>query len=393
MHSMPSITDLLFQVFERKGYHLTANATVPGTMGAVYHVPLLAQAGHATLLVDWNTTEVLTQAELESFTTAMRDTGANRGIFIALNGWDQGVLESSTLNDVEVWDHARVALEIGEAVLEPLQGPLPESFHVGRVTSGAAPGGSGGGIDLNAPASLIAAAASAPPAAYAGSGNASGQASAAVATQAPAAVSVLARRAADAAAQRPAPPAPPVYVRPTTSRHEAVAHTRGKLGGDDVTTLEYTPHYAFEYNCGYRATAEVSKAPAPSQGFVLVNAVTGACRDGRTPTGNTSPPTEGNVLAPTLGEAEARAAATRHSIKAGTKDVNALKNVGGTVISQKKRMVPLEEDILLTPRGTFLMPVYKCDGNNGYIRVCAVTNEVLESNYEPIPRGRDAELV
>ncbi|HWG91389.1 MAG TPA: hypothetical protein VNZ52_11135, partial [Candidatus Thermoplasmatota archaeon] len=104
---MPSIDDYLYQAFERKGYRVTTNATVSGGNSALYHVPLLAQAGHQTILVDWNTTEILTRAELNGFVQALRETGAQRGIFLALNGWEAGIPEEATAQDVEVWDHAR----------------------------------------------------------------------------------------------------------------------------------------------------------------------------------------------------------------------------------------------------------------------------------------------
>ncbi|HWG91667.1 MAG TPA: hypothetical protein VNZ52_12535, partial [Candidatus Thermoplasmatota archaeon] len=187
--------------------------------------------------------------------------------------------------------------------------------------------------------------------------------------------------------------APAGYARPTYYERDIIRHTRGKLAGDVTATLEYVPSYAFEYQCGYRASPEIRNPPAPLKGTVVVNAYTGEAAEGNVPEVSPQMPQQGTALPGKLDASAARDKALSQALKNGTKDVNAVQNKAGTMWVEKRKISPLAEDAMLTPRGSFYLPVWKLEGSNGWMRVNAVTNTVAEENFEPIPAGRDAEFV
>lgn len=121
MH-MPQFQELLAQVFERRGYTVAFGATMTGQSGTSYQVPLLAKSGANALAVLWKTDQPLSATEATSFAGALTDLGLAGGVLVAWAGAEPAAT-GVAVGKVEVWNQARTAAEVGDAILAQTLAP------------------------------------------------------------------------------------------------------------------------------------------------------------------------------------------------------------------------------------------------------------------------------
>ena len=114
---MPTVEQLLSQLFEGRGYQVVSNQVLEGASGAQYRVPVLAKASKDTVLVWVATDASVTVADAEAMTAAVHDVGADLGVVAAMSGAEPAAVAAAAHGRVEVWSRGRFALEIGESVI------------------------------------------------------------------------------------------------------------------------------------------------------------------------------------------------------------------------------------------------------------------------------------
>ncbi|HVL48635.1 MAG TPA: restriction endonuclease, partial [Candidatus Thermoplasmatota archaeon] len=119
---MPEFQHLLAQVFERRGYSVAFGSALTGKTGTSYQVPLLARSGGLSLAVHWKTDAPLTAQEAAAFSGALDDLGLSGGVLVAWGGADAAAAQTAP-GKIEVWNTARVAAEVGDAIIHAALAP------------------------------------------------------------------------------------------------------------------------------------------------------------------------------------------------------------------------------------------------------------------------------
>jgi hypothetical protein len=184
-------------------------------------------------------------------------------------------------------------------------------------------------------------------------------------------------------------PAEIPVVRLRVDREEAQEEARPDLVDVQDTTLELVPHVAFEYTCRVPDGAGDTET---YRGHILLNALTESAVTLEAPRFADGVPQGARLLDPELDEQGAASEARAHLDDRFTREVKVEEGDGNVSVMETKVVSPDEGDVDLEPEGTWYVPVWRLEGENGSVRLDANRGEVLDESLQQ-ETGTDAEWV
>ncbi len=181
--------------------------------------------------------------------------------------------------------------------------------------------------------------------------------------------------------------APMVKVR--VDEAEVTKEMQPKLLKVQETVLELVPHLAFEYACDL---PDGRGGTRTHTGTLLLNAVNEEVVSLEAPRFSDGAPEGARLLDGDLGQETAEKRARKHLKTALTRDIEVENDDGNVSIMETRRVTPDLDEIRLDPQGTWYLPVWRLEGQNGTIRVDAHSGDVLGETLQKVT-GTDAEWV
>jgi hypothetical protein len=179
-------------------------------------------------------------------------------------------------------------------------------------------------------------------------------------------------------ASGPAPAAPGVLAL-AVDREAALRIGVGRLLRVDKAALELLPVYAFGYACRLEAKGA---PPQAKQGLLAVDAVTASVRELPEPQFGPCAEPAGR-LAAMVPEPDAADLVKRKVVELHTQKVRIKNNLGrGAAIVADQWVRPDPRSIVLEPRGTWFLPIWRLEGQNGSLRVNGATGAVEEEKLK-----------
>lgn len=182
-------------------------------------------------------------------------------------------------------------------------------------------------------------------------------------------------------AAAPPPPGPPPsdVLRATVDGEQARRLGVGRLLRVESAALELVPFHAFRYRCRLEARGVPQ---AERSGIVAVDAVGGTARELPEPAFGTAPEPD-ERLSPLLPQLDASNLAKRKVVEVHTEKVRVQASLGrGAAIVEDRWVRPDPRSVELEAQGVWWLPVWRLAGQNGTMRINAVTGAVEEEKLK-----------
>jgi hypothetical protein len=173
----------------------------------------------------------------------------------------------------------------------------------------------------------------------------------------------------------------------TLDRDAALRMGVSRLLKVEKATLELVPLLAFRYACKLETKGAI---PVPKHGLLAADAVTGAVRELKEPSFARAPPAQ--RLEAQLGQADAEPLVKRKVMEMHSQKMRVQSSMRNTLIVEERMVRPNPASIQLDAQGTWWLPIWTLEGQNGVMRVNGATglteDEKLKRAY-----AQDAEFL
>jgi hypothetical protein len=143
--------------------------------------------------------------------------------------------------------------------------------------------------------------------------------------------------------------------------------------------LELVPHYVYGYICPlYMGDEKVSV----ERGLLSINGLTHKVESWSEKTDVVyGLEVAYKRLEPSISEEEAKRLARRELLRVNSYDKENVREENHVTITEKKRVAPKEDEIVLEGRGTFYIPIWCVEGVHGIMIINAGTGKIVSEDY------------
>lgn len=143
--------------------------------------------------------------------------------------------------------------------------------------------------------------------------------------------------------------------------------------------LELVPHYVYGYACPLYAGA---KKVGVERGMLSVNGLTCKVEQWNERTDVVyALDTSHKLLEPSIGPQEAEELARRELIRVNSFEKEHVHEERHVTITERTKVSPREDEIVLEDRGTYFMPIWCVEGIHGVMAINAGTGKVVSEDY------------
>jgi hypothetical protein len=142
--------------------------------------------------------------------------------------------------------------------------------------------------------------------------------------------------------------------------------------------LELVPHHLFRYETAVRIDGvECGKV----KGQIAINALTGVMAEWPIDSETVKSIDEAHrVLEPSVEREESRAVARKGIVALHTAERDVVMEAHGAVITERKKVMPTEADVLMEDMGLFFLPIWLVEGLRGVLIINAATGKIVSED-------------
>jgi hypothetical protein len=166
-------------------------------------------------------------------------------------------------------------------------------------------------------------------------------------------------------------------VRPFMSAAD-VKEVGAKTVGGFRYRLELVPHHLFLYEAPVRIDgAECGRV----KGQIAINALTGFTAEWPVDSETVTQIEEAHrVLEPTIDREDAKGMARKGVVALYTSERDVVREAHGAVITERKKVMPLEADVCLEGSGLYFLPIWLVEGLRGVLIINAATGKIVSED-------------